>query len=134
MVVTNNSATPIGKAPRADLRTRRALAQVTSQTPNPPNAQTGTTYTPAVADDGRLTTLSNNSSIVYTIPTDATLLFGLGAMLPVAQTGSGQVTFSPASGVTLESLSSHVKLSGQFAVGRLWKLAVNTWLLEGNLA
>jgi hypothetical protein len=116
------------------------LSALSSATPTaiqayrPANAQTGTTYTLALADDGKLVTLNNGSAITLTVPTNTSVAFPVGAEVDLAQLGAGQVTVSAAGGVTLDSYQSKVAIAGQFAAATLKKLATNTWLLVGNLA
>ena len=50
------------------------------------------------------------------------------------QLGAGQVTFSPAGGVTIGEYQSKTKLAGQYAGATIVKLATDTWVLVGNLA
>ncbi|MCZ2110969.1 MAG: hypothetical protein LC118_15605, partial [Dehalococcoidia bacterium] len=98
------------------------------------NAQTGTTYTLVLSDAGKLVTLTNGSAITLTVPTNASVAFATGTVIALAQGGAGTVTVSPASGVTINSLSSKVDLSGQYATASLTKTATDTWLLSGGLA
>ena len=67
------------------------------------NTQTGTTYTTVLADNGKLTTLSNASAIAVTIPLNSSVAYPVGAQINMAQLGAGQVTVSGAGGVTLVS-------------------------------
>lgn len=134
MPVVRNTDTPIGRAPEADLRVRRILSQVLAALQATPSVQTGTAYTLRLVDNNQLVTLNNASAITLTIPTNATVAFPIGAQIPIIQLGAGQVTVAAAGGVTLESFSSLVKLSGQYADGRLWKIGTNTWVLTGRLA
>lgn len=97
------------------------------------NAQTGTTYTLVLADNGKLVTLNNGSAITLTIPTNASVAFPTGTMIALAQLGAGQVTVGGA-GVTLRSSGSLVKINGQYAGAQLFKIDTDTWLLVGNLA
>jgi hypothetical protein len=100
----------------------------------PADAQTGTTYTLVLADDGKIVTLSNASAITLTIPTNASVAFPVGAEVDLAQLGAGQVTVAAAGGVTLNSYQSKVAIAGQYAAATLKKTATDTWLLVGNLA
>lgn len=97
------------------------------------NAQTGTTYTLALDDAGKLVTLDNGSAITVTVPADSTADFPVGTQILLAQLDAGQVTVEPeATGVeilTPETLSLR-KAGAQAA---LIKIGADTWLLEGNL-
>ena len=74
------------------------------------NAQTGTTYTLAQSDSGKIVELNNASAITVTLPNSLTHF-----CCRIVQTGAGQVTLSPASGATLHNKSSWTKTSGQWA-------------------
>jgi hypothetical protein len=97
------------------------------------NAQTGTTYTAVLADDGKLITCDNASAIAFTIPTNASVAFGIGTQINIMQLGAGQITISGA-GVTLRSSGSKLKTYGQYAVVTCCKIATDTWVIVGNLA
>lgn len=97
------------------------------------NAQTGTSYTAVLADDGKLVTCDNGSAITFTIPTNASVAFGIGTQINVMQLGAGQVTIAGA-GVTFRSSGSKLKTNGQYAVATCCKIATDTWVVVGNLA
>jgi uncharacterized protein (DUF2147 family) len=97
------------------------------------NAQTGTAYTIALTDSGKLVELSNAAAITLTVPTNATTAFPTGTQIDLLQTGAGQVTVGGAS-VTLQSEGSKLKLKGQYAAATLIKRAEDTWVLIGNLS
>lgn len=99
------------------------------------NAQTGTTYTPVLADaQETLVTLSNASAIVLTVPTNASVAFPIGSVINLAQIGAGQVTITPAGGVTVSAFVSATKIAGQNAQAFLVKIGTNAWLLAGQVA
>lgn len=97
------------------------------------NAQTGTTYTAVLADDGKLVTCDNGSAITFTIPTNATVAFGIGTQINIMQLGAGQITIAGA-GVTFRSEGSKLKTKGQYAVATCCKIATDTWVVVGNLS
>ena len=97
------------------------------------NAQTGTTYTLALADATKLVSLSNAAAITLTVPTNSTA-FPIGTQIVIYQAGAGQVTVSPAATVTVRSQGSKNKLTGQYAVASLLKIGTNEWILAGNVA
>jgi hypothetical protein len=101
----------------------------------PSNTQTGTTYTFALSDSGKLCTFNNSSAVTVTIPPASSVAFPVDAQILVSQYGTGQVTFAPGAGVTINSLLAYKSLYGQFAGGLLIKTpTANTWLLIGTLA
>lgn len=97
------------------------------------NAQTGTSYTAVLGDDGKLITLDNGSAITFTIPPNGTVAFGIGTQINFMQLGAGQVTLTPGAGVTIRSSGSKLKTNGQYAVATCVKIASDTWVAVGNL-
>jgi hypothetical protein len=98
------------------------------------NAQTGTTYTTVLADDGKLVTCDNGSSIALTIPPSSSVNYGIGTQINIMQLGAGVVTITAGVGVTLRSAGSKLKTNGQYAVATCCKIATDTWVVIGNLA
>jgi hypothetical protein len=96
------------------------------------NAQTGTTYTPVLADNGKLVTLSNASAITLTVPTNASVAYATGAQIDIEQIGAGQVTVVGDTGVTVNGTGT--KLRTQWSAATLVKLGTDSWTLIGDLA
>jgi hypothetical protein len=97
------------------------------------NAQTGTTYTIALADAGYLITASNAGAIAVSIPTDAVTNFPIGTQLLVMQLGAGQVTVSAVTPGTTTIISRNgTKTAGQYALISLIKVAANQWVVGGD--
>jgi hypothetical protein len=96
------------------------------------NAQTGTTYTPVLADNGKLVTLSNASPITLTVPTNASVAYAIGAQINIQAIGAGQVTVAGDTGVTVNGTGT--KLRVQWSAATLVKVATDTWTLIGDLA
>jgi len=97
------------------------------------NAQTGTTYTLALTDVAKVVTLSNAAAITLTVPANASVAFPTGTQIVLIQTGAGQVTVSPAGGVTVSAYDSATKLSGQYAAATLLKTGTDAWIMIGNI-
>ena len=97
------------------------------------NAQTGTTYTTVLADDGKLITCDNASPIALTIPPNSSVAYGIGTQINIMQLGAGQVTITAGAGVTLRSDGSKLKTNAQYAVATCCKIATDTWVVVGNL-
>ncbi len=97
------------------------------------NAQTGTTYTLALSDAGKMVTLTNASAITLTIPTNGSAAFPVNTRIDLLQYGAGQVTIAGA-GVTIYSSGSKLKLTGQYSGASLWKKATDTWVLIGDIS
>jgi hypothetical protein len=96
------------------------------------NAQTGTTYTPVLADNGKLVTLSNASAITLTVPTNASVAYATGAQINIQAIGAGQVTVVGDTGVTVNGTGT--TLRAQWSAATIVKTATDTWTLIGDLA
>ena len=97
------------------------------------NAQTGTTYTTVLADDGKLITADNASPIALTIPPASSVAYGIGTQINIMQLGAGTVTITAGAGVTLQSAGSKLKTHAQYAVATCVKIDTDTWVAVGNL-
>lgn len=99
----------------------------------PINYQTSS-YTLALSDAGRLMMMDLSSALTLTIPLNSSVAFPVGARIDLVQWGAGQVTVSPASGVTLSSAGGLVTTNEQFSAASLIKMSTDAWLLIGDLA
>lgn len=102
------------------------------------NAQTGTTYTFALADGSAaggnpLVTASNASAQTYTVPTNASVAFPVGTQIDLMQQGAGKVTLAGAGGVTINSKGANLSISAQYVGVSLIKTATDVWTLFGDL-
>lgn len=97
------------------------------------NAQTGTTYTLAASDLGKLVTLSNAAAITVTLPQDSDAAIPVGGHVDVAVIGAGMATFIQGTGATVNGTPSLVTRAQWSAVTCI-KRAANTWLVIGDLA
>jgi hypothetical protein len=88
------------------------------------NAQTGTTYTTVLADDGKLVTCDNAASIALTIPPNSSVAYGIGTQINIMQMdATGTVTITAGAGVTLQSDGAKLKTNAQYAVATCLKIA-----------
>lgn len=76
--------------------------------------------------------MNSSSAVTFTIPTNANLAWPIGASMDILQTGSGQVTISPASGVTLNYTPGN-KLRTQWSSCTIMKRSTDSWILYGDL-
>ena len=131
--------TLVGRA-TTDTLTNKTLTSPTLNTPTindarqnlTLNAQTGTTYTLVLTDNGRLVTLSNAAAITLTVPLNSSVAFATGAVVNIQQIGAGQVTVAGDAGVTVNGTGT--KTRTQWSAASLIKTATNTWTLIGDLA
>ena len=103
------------------------------------NAQTGTTYTFVLADNGKLVTASNASAQTYSIPTNASVAFPVGAQINIIQIGAGQVTINAVTSGTTTVASTGAtaaapKLRVQYSSATLIKAATDLWYVVGDIS
>jgi hypothetical protein len=101
------------------------------------NAQTGTSYTTVLADNGKLITLSNASAIAATIPLNSSVSYPVGAQINFSQFGAGQVTIAGAGGVTIVSTgatASTPKSRAQYSTATAIQTSTNNWLVIGDIS
>jgi len=93
------------------------------------NAQTGTTYTPVLADAAKLVTLNNSGAITLTVPAG---VFSAGQIINIQQIGLGQVTVQGDGTSTVTGTGT--KLRVQYSAASIVCTATNTFQLIGDLA
>jgi hypothetical protein len=99
------------------------------------NAQTGTTYTLALADNGRVVTAANADPVGVTVPLNSSVAFPVGAAVNVIWKGGGVVTVSGASGVTVNGADAgSVEIAARWQGVALLKVATNEWIASGAIA
>jgi len=101
------------------------------------NAQTGTTYTTVLADNGKLITQTNASPITTTIPPFSSVAYPVGAQLNFVQYGAGKVTFAEGVGVTISSTGATAtapELRAQYSSATAICVAQDDWLIAGDIA
>jgi hypothetical protein len=96
------------------------------------NSNTGS-YTLALSDQGKILPFSTSSTGTITIPLNASVAFPTGSFVNFVQAGTGPILITGASGVSVQSESSKLKLKGQYAVAGCVKTDVDTWVAFGNL-
>jgi hypothetical protein len=127
--------TLVGKA-TTDILTNKTL---TSPTINgaiinlTTNAQTGTTYTSVLDDNGKIVEMNNASANTLTVPLNSSVAYPVGAQINILQTGTGQTTVAATGGVTINATPG-LKLRAQWSSATLIKRATDTWVLVGDLS
>ena len=136
--------TLVGRA-TTDTLTNKTLTSPTLNTPTindarqnlTLNAQTGTTYTLALTDNGRLVTLSNAAAITVTVPLNSSVAYATGAIINIQQIGAGQVTIQGASGVTITSTGATATAPvtrAQYSAASIIKTGTDSWTVIGDIA
>ena len=140
--ITSTGTIAIDTATTADLTTAQTLTNKTLTDPKinlALNAQTGTTYTFVLTDNGRLVTASNASAQTYSIPTNASVAFPIGTQINIIQIGAGQVTINAVtSGTTTISSTGATatapKLRAQYSSATCIKAATDLWYVVGDIS
>ena len=92
---------------------------------------TSNNYTLVSGDKDKILLASNSATQgTVTVPSG---VFATGSVITIVQTGAGQLTLT-ASGTTINSNGSKLKLNGQYASCQLICTEINTFLAIGNLA
>lgn len=78
--------------------------------------------------------INSSSAVTITIPTNASVALPVGTLINITGIGTGTVTLSPASGVTLYSKDSARSIDGQYGAVSLYKASDNVWYGWGALA
>jgi hypothetical protein len=94
------------------------------------NTQTGATYSLLSTDNGEILTFNNGSAVTVTIPTGLPVGFNCTAI----QLGAGQVGFTAAAGVTLNSYGGLLKLAGQHGAATIISYSSNIYNIAGTLS
>ena len=95
--------------------------------------QSTTAKTLALTDANDYIRCTNTSDLTITIPTDASVAFPIRTQIQIIRAGTGQVTFAPISGVTINKAEG-LKIAAQYKSVVLTKVSSNTWDLVGALA
>lgn len=140
--ITGSGTIAIDTATTVDLSTAQTLTNKTLTAPIVNlgfNAQTGTTYTFVLTDNGKLVTASNASAQTYSIPTNATTAFPTGTQINIIQIGAGQVTIQAASSGTTTVSSTGAtatapKLRAQYSSATLIKANTDLWYVVGDIS
>lgn len=94
-----------------------------------------TSITPTLDQKEYLFKCTSASAVTFTLPAESSVNFPVGSVLHVVQYGTGQVTISPASGVTLNYISTKSpSTSAQYAKILAIKIASDEWMLTGDLS
>ena len=95
------------------------------------NAQTAN-YTLVLADAGKLVTMDATTGRTITIPPASSVAFPTGTHVDVARLGTGTVTVTGATGVTVRATPGQ-KLRAQYSGASMVLYAGDTWLVVGDL-
>lgn len=126
----------------ADLTTAQTLTNKTLTDPKINlafDAQTGTTYTTVLNDNGQVVTMNNASANTLSIPTNASVAYPIGTQINVLQIGAGQTTIQAVTSGTTTILSTGAtaaapKLRARYSSATCIKAATDLWYVVGDIA
>jgi hypothetical protein len=97
------------------------------------NAETAS-FTFALTDRGKTTTISNAGATTATIPPNSIVAFPVDTILVLEQIGAGACTWTPGAGVTINN-NANVTLvtNGQHSVSFARQTAPDVWTVYGNV-
>jgi hypothetical protein len=100
----------------------------------PSNAQTGD-YTLVLADKGKVLRINSETNRTVTIPLNSSVAFPIDTEIAILRYGTGTLSISPTSGVTMNSVpnTTIVKIKDRFGSAALKKIGENEWVLVGSL-
>jgi hypothetical protein len=140
--ITSTGTIAIDTATTVDVSTAQTLTNKTLTAPVinlSLNPQTGTTYTFALSDNGKLVTASNAGAQTYSIPTNGTTAFPTGTQINIIGIGAGVVTIQAATSGTTTVASTGATsaapvLRTQYSSATLIKVATDLWYVIGDIA
>ena len=92
------------------------------------NVQSGTSYTLATTDNGKIISCTSNSAVTITVPA-----LNIGFNCLIVQRGTGQVTLS-VSGSTINNRYNFTKTAGQHAIMSLVSVAAGAFISSGDMS
>ena len=133
--ITSYPTTSLSLANRVDSIESSASTTYQPKT-TPVTSQSGSAYTLALADAGKLLLMTASVAASVTIPSNSSASFATGATIGVIADGSASLTVVGASGVTINSTvgsGSPVSVTAQYAGLTLFKTATDTWYAVGAI-
>jgi hypothetical protein len=131
----------------ADLTTAQTLTNKTLTTPtlNDPKinlaftADTGSSYTAVLTDNGKVVTMNNGSGNTFRLPTNASVAFPIGTQINVLQIGAGQTTINAVTSgtTTIQSTgatAAEPKLRVRYSAATCVKAGTDLWYVFGDIA
>lgn len=105
------------------------LLQKTTLDANTQNAS----YVLVLSDATKLILMNVGSANDLTVPLNSSVAFPIGTQIAIGQYGAGQTTIVATGGVTIRSSGGKLKLTGQYSMATLIKIATDEWMLSGDI-
>jgi hypothetical protein len=94
----------------------------------------GTSPTLNASHRGKYCRTSSSSAVALNVPKNSDVNIPVNSVINVCAGGSGTVTVTPASGVTINSPGGLLAIAAQYGLISLVKIGEDEWDLAGNLA
>lgn len=103
------------------------------------NADSGSSYTAVLTDNGKVVTMDNGSGNTFRIPTNASVAFPIGTQINVLQIGAGQTTINAVTSgtTTIQSTGGTAaapKLRVRYSAATCVKAGTDLWYVFGDIA
>ena len=90
-------------------------------------------YTLGLQDAGTVVEVNSSNAATVTIPNNSAVAFPTGTLIELAQTGTGTLSVSGASGVTIRT-AANTSARAQWSTLGIRKRSSNDWILSGDMA
>jgi hypothetical protein len=90
-------------------------------------------YTLVLTDAYKIVEMDKSTAVTVSVPRNINVAFPIGTEIKIAQLGTGQVTISPLSTVTIRSNGGKNKTTAQYSIATLVKRDVNEWYLYDDI-
>ena len=91
-------------------------------------------YTLVASDIGKFVIVNSAGTVFITVPTNASASLPVGTSIDFARYGSGVVSFTSSTGVTINSQLGYRSITAQYVAASLIQTSTNVWVLIGNLS
>jgi hypothetical protein len=103
------------------------------------NADSGSSYTAVLTDNGKVVTMDNGSANTFRLPTNASVAFPIGAQINVLQIGAGQTTINAVTSgtTTIQSTGATAAapiLRVRYSAATCVKAGTDLWYVFGDIA
>jgi hypothetical protein len=102
-------------------------------------ADSGSSYTAVLTDNGKVVTMDNGSGNTFRLPTNASVAFPIGTQINVLQIGAGQTTINAVTSGTTTIQSTGAapaapKLRVRYSAATCLKAGTDLWYVFGDIA
>ena len=94
---------------------------------------TNVNHTLQTTDVGSFIIMKSNVNVTLAIPRNLTVPIPIGSQILVSRDGTGEITITPANGVTANSALGHFRLNNNYSGATLVKIDTDVWVLFGDL-